>query len=130
MNRYLQEVLDAHVLIGDWLGNAATPASLCDDLLSRFSPAFTMVTPAGTALDFTSLARFFRSQHGARQGLKIEIEEMQLIAEHKYGATVTYKERQHIPGQNLTCRFSTVVFECTEEGSMRWRHLHETLLAA
>lgn len=128
MNRYFQEVLDAHALIRDCLGDAQTPDAVCDALLSRFSPAFSMVTPVGTVFDFTALDNLFRTQRGVRAGLMISIEALQLVAESESGATVTYKERQMIPGQGETLRFATAVFERGADGQAIWRHLHETFL--
>lgn len=128
MNRYFQEVVDAHELIRHWLSDETAPDEICETLLARFSPAYSMVTPGGAMLDFTALASFFRTQRGARKGLHIDIENMQLVAESAGGATVTYQERQHLPGQNATLRFSTVVFESDPEGAIHWRHLHETSL--
>jgi len=128
MNRYFQEVLDAHVLIRRWLSDTSCSPDVCDQLLARFSPAYSMVTPGGIKLDLSSLVTFFRSQRGQKVGLEIEIENMQLIAESATGATVTYQERQKMPGQAETLRFSTVVFEAGKDNQVMWRHLHETAL--
>ncbi|WP_154056500.1 DUF4440 domain-containing protein [Pseudescherichia vulneris] len=128
MNRYFQEVVDAHELIRHWLGDETAAIEVCDTLLARFSPAYSMVTPGGAMLDFTALNAFFRAQLGAKKGLHIAIENMQLVAESAEGATVTYQERQQLPGQHATLRFSTVVFESEPDGTLRWRHLHETSL--
>lgn len=128
MNRYFQEVVDAHELIRNWLGNQDAPASVHDTLLERFSSKFSMVTPSGAQLNYTTLASFFRSQRGAKEGLKIDIENMQMIAKSSMGATVTYQERQQLPGQEATLRASTVVFEIGRDDKILWRHLHETAL--
>ncbi|MCS3431966.1 DUF4440 domain-containing protein [Klebsiella sp. BIGb0407] len=128
MNRYFQEVLDAHVLIGRWLSDTSCSPDVCDQLLARFSPAYSMVTPGGIKLDYSSLVTFFRSQCGQRSGLEIEIENMQLIAESATGATVTYLERHKMPGLAETLRFSTVIFESDKDSQIIWRHLHETAL--
>ncbi|MGD9427150.1 DUF4440 domain-containing protein [Pantoea sp. NSTU24] len=128
MNRYFQEILDAHDLIRAWLGNTAAKDEICDQLLARFSPAFSMVTPGGGLLDITTLTSFFLTQRGVRAGLEIEISDMRIIAEGENGATVVYKELQQLPGQPPTLRFSTVVFEVKKEGGLLWRHLHETFL--
>lgn len=128
MNRYFQEVRDAHALIRDCLGDAHTPDAVCDELLSRFCPAFSMVTPRGTIMDFTAVDNLFRNQRGVRAGLTIAIEDLQLVAESENGATVTYQERQTIPGQGETLRFATAVFETGADGRVMWRHLHETWL--
>lgn len=128
MNRYFREVVDAHALIRRWLGEADAPDEVCESLLSRFSPAYSMVTPGGLLLNFTALSAFFRTQRGARPGLTIDIDEMQIIAENETGATVVYKELQQQPGQAATRRFSTVVFERDHHAQAIWRHLHETAL--
>ncbi len=128
MNRYFKEVLDTHELITRWLGNSETPVEVCESLLSHFSPSYSMVTTTGALLDFTSFNSFFRTQRGARPGLEIEITDMQIVAESDKGATVTYKERQQVPGQSATLRFSTIVFEVDQNSCTIWRHLHETSL--
>ncbi|RLZ07878.1 DUF4440 domain-containing protein [Acinetobacter sp. 2JN-4] len=128
MNRYFQEVLDAHVLIRRWLGDVSIPYEVCEDLLARFSPAFSMVTPNGDQLNYKSLTAFFHTQCGAKSGLEIEIDNMQLIAESATGATVTYQEKQKLLGGAPTLRFSTVVFELGKDSQVIWRHLHETAL--
>lgn len=126
MNRYFQEVLDAHELISRWLGEARAPQAVCETLLARFSPAFSMVVLSGNRLDYTGLCAFFRTQGGAKAGLEIGIENMQLVAESATGAVVSYQERQQLPGQNATLRYSTVVYELGADGKVMWRHLHET----
>lgn len=128
MNRYFQEVLDTHQLIRRWLGDARSSPEVCENLLARFSPAFSMVTPGGSLLDYAALNSFFRTQCGGRAGLEINIENMQIIAESTTGATVTYQEQQQCPGERATRRFSTAVFEWGGEGGVLWRHLHETWL--
>ncbi|GBU14589.1 hypothetical protein AwEntero_31900 [Enterobacterales bacterium] len=129
MNRYFQEVLDAHQLIRRWLGEASAPQEVCESLLGRFSSAFSMVGISGNRLDTAGLSAFFRTQGGAKSGLEIEIENMQLVAESATGAVVTYQERQQLPGQNATLRYSTAVYELDEGGKVMWRHLHETAAA-
>ncbi|WP_041456507.1 hypothetical protein [Pantoea vagans] len=128
MNRYFEEVLDAHELIRNWLGNKDAHDDVCEKLLARFSHAYSMVTPGGAMLDFTALDAFFRTQRGARPGLEIDIRDMQIVAESERNATVIYKEMQKLPGQSATLRFSTAVFEVNDAGRIMWRHLHETSL--
>jgi len=128
MNLFLKEVLDAHELIKEWLGNETAKDEVCEDLLTRFSPAYSMVTTGGGLLDFTTLNSFFRTQRGARPGLAIEISDMRVIAESDTGATVVYKELQQLPDQSPTLRFSTVVFESKPNGKIIWHHLQETAL--
>ena len=126
MNRYFEEVMVAHVLIADWLSGRQRSPQLCETLLERFSPNYSMITTQGAVLDIARLSSFFRAQCGARQGLEIDIVDMQLVADYKDGAVVTYQERQQVTGQPSTLRFSTVIFEVDNDGRLLWRHLHET----
>ena len=130
MNRYFQEVIDAHDLIASWLGDANCSQTTCDQLLGRFSPQFSMVTLSGHMLDFEKLCGFFSiAARCKKNGLQIEIADMKLVAESADGAVVSYQERQQLPGQNATLRYSTVVFSVEADGKVIWRHLHETAAA-
>lgn len=126
MNRFIKEVFDAHELIQRWFSDAAAPQSVGDQLLARFSPAYSMVTLSGQQLDYPALCAFFAARRGAAVGLQIDVEHLVLIAEGVNHGVVTYQERQQLPGQNTTFRFSTVVFELDPRGKVLWRHLHET----
>jgi len=126
MNRYRQEVRDAHVLIQRWLSDADADDAVCDALLARFSPTFSMVTPQGVLLDYDALRTFFQAQRGARPGLHIAIAEARVLTEHAHGATVFYREWQQLPGQPAIPRFSTAVLTCDDAGHILWKHLHET----
>ena len=44
------------------------------------------------------------------------------------GRVVSYREKQSLPGQSATLRYSTVVFE-RQPNVLVWRHLHETAAA-
>jgi len=126
MNRFVKEVFDAHELIQRWFSDATAPQSVCDELLARFSPAYSMVTLTGKQLDYPTLCGFFAAQRGAKTGLQIEVEHPVLVAESAEHGVVTYRERQQLPGETATLRYSTVVFEVDGQGQVLWRHLHET----
>lgn len=126
MNRFVKEVFDAHELIRQWLGDAHSPQAICDELLARFSAEYSMVTLTGHRLDYAALCAFFTAQHGAKSGLEIQIEQPVVIAESESSAVMTYQERQQLPGQTATLRYSTVVFSVDGQGKILWRHLHET----
>jgi hypothetical protein len=129
MNCFVKEVFEAHELIQRWFSDSGAPEQVCDELLARFSPAYSMVTITGHRLDHPALCAFFRAQRGAKSGLKIEVEEPVVIAESEKGAVVAYQERQQLPGQPETLRYSTVLFVVDAEGKILWRHLHETAAA-
>ena len=56
MNPYLQEVLDAHVLIERWLSQGEGSA---EALMSRFAAEFTMIPLSGEKMDYPTVSRFF-----------------------------------------------------------------------
>lgn len=122
MNRYFSEVIDAHVAIANWLGTGTGEPQA---LLTRFQDDFCMIALNGSKLGFSELAAFFQAHRAAKPGLEIEIEEMVMVAEWPTGAVVNYRERQTLPGQQATLRYSTVVFTQTTVGPA-WLHLHET----
>jgi hypothetical protein len=125
-NPYFDDVLSTHVLIREWLSGEATAPEHCADLLARFSPGFTMVSPGGKQLDGAGLAAFFCAAAGSRPGLVMRITDLVMIQESTAGATVSYRECQSLPGAENTERLSTVVYDKTPDGSLLWRHLHET----
>ncbi|KWK21700.1 hypothetical protein WT77_19860 [Burkholderia stagnalis] len=128
-NPYFQEVVDAHVDIEQWLSGRAAggrPAPLLARLLARFSPRFTMITLQGAAIDFAGVDALFSQGHGARPGLRIEIDALQVIAEWDGGAAIGYRETQADDAGRRTVRRSTAVFERDARGRIVWRHLHET----
>lgn len=122
MNRYIQEVLDAHVLIENWLGSGEGSA---DALMNRFSSDFTMIPPNGIRMDNQAVSAFFQGASACRPGLKIAIDNAAVLSEWDDGAAVVYQETQHLPGKEATQRWSTAVFR-QHEDKIIWLHLHET----
>jgi hypothetical protein len=125
MNPWINEIIDAHIAIEDCLGRGEGDI---EALLSRFSQDFTMVTPGGASLDYAALCQLFQTQGGKRAGLKIVVENIELLAEWPAGAALRYTEKQTLPGQATTTRWSTVIFQRQGE-KIIWRHLHETAQA-
>ncbi|MGB8920961.1 MAG: DUF4440 domain-containing protein [Pseudomonas sp.] len=123
---YFDEVIHAHEAIERWFAVEQDEAAL-ERLLTRFSPAFSMVSPLGRVLDFAALAALFRMAGGKKSGFRIELREMRGIALHEGGATLSYREQQTDASGLHTDRRSTVVFEKSEAGRVLWRHLQETL---
>lgn len=128
-NEYFQEVIQAHEAIERWFAVAEEQDAL-DRLLTRFSPAFCMVSPLGRVLDFEALSGLFRMAGGKKTGFNIELSELRMIALHERGATVSYREQQTDASGLHTDRRSTVVFEKSVCGRVVWRYLHETFCSA
>lgn len=122
---YFDEVIEAHRLIEQWFALPQGNDAL-DNLLTRFSPLFSMITPLGRVLDLDTLTALFRTAGGMRNGLRIELSELRGIDQHERGATVSYRERQVDATGLETDRRSTVVFARQVDGRVVWRHLHET----
>ncbi|EBC8949441.1 DUF4440 domain-containing protein [Salmonella enterica subsp. enterica serovar Bareilly] len=126
MNPYKDEIIHAHAAIESWLSKGM---GSIDALIARFAADFTMITPGGVCLDYPALGAFFQAQRGGRPGLVIVVEHIDLVAEWPEGATLRYRERQQLPGQAETVRWSTVILK-RERGRIVWRHLHETTVTA
>ncbi|KQZ91906.1 hypothetical protein [Pseudomonas sp. Root562] len=121
---YFDEVIQAHVAIEQWLAEERDAAEL-EQLLARFSPQFSMVSPLGRVLDFDALNELFMLAGGKKLGFRIELSELSGVALHDGGATVSYRERQTDATGLHSDRRSTVVFE-KMKGKIFWRHLQET----
>ncbi|EBG1719027.1 DUF4440 domain-containing protein [Salmonella enterica] len=126
MNPYKEEIIHAHAAIENWLSKGM--GSL-EALIARFAADFTMITPGGVCLDYPALGAFFQAQRACRPGLVIVVEHIDHVAEWPEGAALRYRERQQLPGQAETVRWSTVILK-RERGRIVWRHLHETTVTA
>lgn len=129
LDAYAQEVIDAHIEIARWLSGEASQDAL-PALLARFSPDFTMITPAGALLDHAGLVALFGGGYGKRPGLTIAIDAMQTVAADAGTGLVIYREHQVDGLGNATWRRSSAAF--IRDGAARpcWRHLHETFCTA
>ncbi|MHC8301661.1 DUF4440 domain-containing protein [Pseudomonas sp. ZS1P83] len=122
---YFDEVIQAHIVIEQWLAEERDASEL-EQLLTRFSPQFSMISPLGRVLDFEALNELFLMAGGKKLGFRIELSELRGIALSDGGATVSYREQQTDATGLHSDRRSTVVFEKQANGKVIWRHLHET----
>ncbi|MBB3243677.1 hypothetical protein FHW68_005254 [Pseudomonas sp. Tn43] len=122
---YFDEVIQAHIAIEQWLAEEQDESRL-DQLLTRFSPRFSMISPLGRALDFKALNELFLLAGGKKLGFRIELSELRGVALYDGGAVVSYRERQTDATGLHSDRRSSVVFEKQADGKVVWRHLHET----
>ena len=122
--QYFDEVIQAHVAIEQWLAEERDLSEL-EQLLTRFSPQFSMVSPLGRVLDFEALNELFLLAGGKKLGFRIELSELRGVALYDGGAVVSYREQQTDATGLHSDRRSTVVFEQLDD-KVIWRHLHET----
>lgn len=94
-NPYFVEVVESHELIQRWFANASASEALCEQLLSHFSPAFTMVGMSGMLLNYPAVCAFFRANGGAKAGLSIEVSEMTIIAEWEMARSLAIRKHRH-----------------------------------
>lgn len=126
--KFFHEIVDIHVAIERWFAGAAQPADLAQ-LLARFSPEFRMISMQGTALGKEGVGELLGRLHGKRPTLQITVDEMQVSHEWPGGACIAYRETHSDAGGVQTARRSTVLLEASADGSLQWRHLHETPIA-
>jgi hypothetical protein len=122
---YFDEVIQAHIAIEQWLAEERDESEL-EQLLMRFSPQFSMISPLGRVLDFEALNELFLLAGGRKLGFRIELSELRGVALYDDGAVVSYREQQTDATGLHSDRRSSVVFEKQADGKVVWRHLHET----
>ncbi|MGF6226004.1 DUF4440 domain-containing protein [Pseudomonas frederiksbergensis] len=122
---YFDEVIQAHIAIEQWLAEERDESEL-EQLLMRFSPQFSMISPLGRVLDFEALNELFLLAGGKKLGFRIELSELRGVALYDGGAVVSYREQQTDATGLHSDRRSSVVFEKQADGKVVWRHLHET----
>ncbi|MFJ2982898.1 MULTISPECIES: DUF4440 domain-containing protein [unclassified Pseudomonas] len=125
MNPYLEEVVELHVLIEALFARGEGTVAA---MVERFHPDFSMVTPTGIQVGLTEVGTLFTQRSGAQPGLKIELAELETLAQWPEGALVRYHEIHRTPGQAAKTRISTALFSHLDDRVV-WRHLHETWAA-
>lgn len=122
----IREVYDSHILIQEWFNGTdkATPQLLAQ-LLTIFSPDFSMINPNGGELNLSDLENFLSGMRGARPNVRIEVTKPKIILTGDNYCILRYGELQYME-QEILHRLSTAVFVSDNNGRVLWRHLHET----
>lgn len=121
------EVHHLHDKLQAWF-RADVGADALEDLMAHFSADFSMVGIAGRRLDRDALAGMFAGGHGARPGLRIEIDALQFIAVPAPLAMLRYREGQGVAEGGMAWREALAVLR-QEDGRWRWLALHEVTAA-
>ncbi len=112
MNPYKDEIIHAHAAIENWLSKGmGSPEAL----IARFAADLTMITPA-VFVWIIRRSALFPCAARVSPGLVIVVEHIDLMAEWPEGAALRYRERQQLPGQAETVRWSTVILKGKEDG--------------
>ncbi|PHM57649.1 hypothetical protein [Xenorhabdus hominickii] len=101
---------------------------MLNKLLNSFTSDFTMITMTGQSVTLSQVKMMFSQNIGTRAGLKIEIDECEVITSNEEEVVLRYREKQTQNG-NSHCRWSVVIISFSD-GHPRWRYLHETAISA
>lgn len=107
---------------------AAETQAVLGGLMAVFADDFSMVGIAGTLFDRQQVEQLFKRVAGARPGLEIEIDEVQVVWRAGMNMAVRYKEIQRLQGV-AQARWALAILECSERGVV-WRCLQETAVGA
>ncbi|MBI6547984.1 hypothetical protein [Xenorhabdus lircayensis] len=95
-------------------------------LLNSFTSDFTMITITGQCVTLNQVKTMFSHNIGTRPGLKIEIDECEVITSNEECVVLRYREK-HTKDGNTHCRWSVVSISFID-GYPRWCYLHETAI--
>lgn len=99
-----------------------------EDLMAHFSADFSMVGIAGRRMDRKAVQALFEGGHGARRGLLISIEAVQVVDVPSPLAVLRYREGHSVDGGAPAWRESLAVLR-QEQGRWCWLALHEVTAA-
>jgi hypothetical protein len=95
-------------------------------LLNALHPDFQMITLTGHKVDLQAVQQLFTNKQGTRAGLKITIEDIQVINHQDSTVWLQYKEI-HNENNVITSRLSTACV-IVENSEWQWIYLHETVI--
>jgi len=141
IHSYEHAVESLHTFFQNWF-TAKPSEQNFDDAIKRvmlnqrcgekLADDFSMVTPSGAHVERESLLQNLLHAHGCHEmGFEITIENFKVLHEYNNGgnrAMVMYDEIQRMGPQDKagTARRSTALIEKLEDGSVKWKHVHET----
>ncbi|HIE1098637.1 MULTISPECIES: DUF4440 domain-containing protein [Stenotrophomonas] len=121
------EIHHLHDKLQAWF-RADVGADALDDLMTHFCADFSMVGISGRRLDCDAVQALFAGGHGARPGLQISIDSIQVVDAPSPLAVLRYREGHSIDGGAPAWRESLAVLR-QEAGRWHWLALHEVATA-
>lgn len=133
-NNIIQQAYDEIHLVHDLIFKTFTVPgaegeAALSELLTHFTPEFSMTGISGAVIDFAAVTEMFTRVQGQKQGAPIETAEYQCVSLTENTISVRYQETQHFAG-NTTLRRSLVILHRGDNGKWLWLYLHETPLSA
>jgi len=117
------EIHELHDKLQAWF-RAEMGADALDDLMAHFCADFSMVGIAGRRLDRQAVQALFVVGYGARPGLRIAVDAVQVIDAPSSLAVLRYREGHAVGDGAVAWRESLAVLR-QEQGRWRWLALHE-----
>ncbi|WMJ69573.1 DUF4440 domain-containing protein [Stenotrophomonas sp. 24(2023)] len=121
------EIHVLHDKLQAWF-RAEVEADALEDLMAHFCADFSMVGVAGRRLDRLAVQALFVGGHGARPGLCIAIEAVQVVEASAPLAVLRYREGHALATTAPVWRESLAVLR-QDGGRWRWLALHEVPVA-
>ncbi|MBD2784945.1 hypothetical protein ID858_11870 [Xenorhabdus sp. DI] len=123
-----QSVIELHQWIENVFSNhLQQELETLNKLLNSFASDFTMITTSGQCMTLDQVKTMFSLNIGSRPGLKIEIDECEVITSNEESVVLRYREK-HTRDGSTHSRWSVVSISYID-GHPRWRYLHETAIA-
>ncbi|WP_108652434.1 DUF4440 domain-containing protein [Dongshaea marina] len=120
-----KSIIDIHELIEDiFINKEPLIDGALEKINSYFLDDFEMVTTEGQRIGLTQVNEMFINNMGKREGLKIDIDSIEVITVIEDNAVVCYRE-VHSQNDVISQRWATAIMELTD-GQLCWRYLHET----
>jgi hypothetical protein len=117
------EVVQHHEDLARWLGSEAEPA-LLDTFSAAHVPEFSLVAIDGAKLDLPSLTNALAGARNAVPGLKIGIEEFEVLIRTDEVAVVRFLERHSVGALRRVT--AVLVPDPSARYGVRWSSVHET----
>ena len=123
------EIVALHEFFVGWFSGTLPKSAFETQFLSRFSPDFLLIPPAGTLLTLEDFQTGLRAAHGTNPDFRIAIRNVKLRRVLDSHILATYEEWQRNalaskPPDNA--RIASVLFNRNQ--SLEWLHVHETWL--
>lgn len=126
------EIDALHQCFEAWFnGRVPRNAETFDRIDTALGAAFVIVLPQGGKVERAPLLKGLYDAHGSRQGIRIWIENVQVLEEDRALVIAEYEEWQEEGGET-TSRHSTVVFRRNDgnPNGLEWFRVHETWFGA
>ena len=129
IDHVVAEVERQHRLLACWLGSQAS-GEVLDELRAAHTADFSMVTVEGQVLTLDELLEGLSGAVNSRPGLRILISNVTVVAEFPDAVLTRFLET-HVAHGHTSSRQVCALLQRDEQSThrLRWRYLHETLIA-